>query len=599
MKSISFDRKSIRNQLVSAFIFTSVIPILFVNIIYYYNTSKLVQQNVEGMTKANLEQTKVSLDVWLDSYEDILFQVYTDDYIVELVDKINAGEDVANNRKMLRKTLRGLFYTKDYVKSISIITESGELAFYDQLTASTTHTSWLDSVKLSQKELYTEISGDNKTHLFSTGEKVIFGSNSCYLFHIGHRIIDYRDVEKKCGIVMVSIDVKLLEDVCAAPTENGLNYIVDGNGYLVSCAGSDEVGKLVAVGTDEEEKKSAYQQVAKETGLFRNKELSIYSVYDEKTGWEIIRATDQGELVRELHDQQKMLAFIILLSLMAVLLIMISQVTRMTGSIKRVVETMRKAGKGDLTVHVAQDQTRPTEIEIIAEEFNSMMDKLKNSIEKQKNAEIAALEAQINPHFLYNTLDTINWIAIDKDEYEISNMIATLAGILRYGISNSNGIVKIRDEVDWLKQYIFLQQTKLKNSFQCHVDVEPELMDLSIHKLLLQPFIENAILHGFEGVDRAYYLQMQMRRDSEFIKIEIRDNGCGISPEKVQEMNEGIFKKTGDKNHIGMENAITRLHMYYGENAGVAIKSELGKGTVVEIQIPVTGGEEIHESSGD
>ena len=220
MKIISLDRKSIKIKLATAFVITSIIPILLVNIIYYYNTSKLVQQNVESMTKANLEQTKVSLDVWMDSYEDILFQVYTDDYIVELVDKINGGEDVANNRKLLRKTLRGLFYTKDYVKSIAIITESGELAFYDQLTASTTQTSWLDSIVLSQAELYEEISSDNKTHLFSTGEKVIFGSNSCYLFHIGHRIIDYRDVQKKCGIVIVSIDVKLLEEVCGTPAEN-------------------------------------------------------------------------------------------------------------------------------------------------------------------------------------------------------------------------------------------------------------------------------------------------------------------------------------------------------------------------------------------
>lgn len=592
MKAIKLDRKSIKIQLASAFIITSVIPILLVNIISYYNTSRLVQRNVENMTRANLAQTMVSLDVWLDSYEDILFQIYTDDSIVELVDKINAGEDVANNRKMLRKILRGLFYTKDYVKSISIITESGELVFYDQLTASTTQTSWLDSVNLSWQELYDQISSDNMTHLFPTGKKVVFGSNSWYLFHMGHRIIDYRDVEKKCGIVMVSIDVKLLEDVCGEPTENGLNFIVDGSGYLVSCANSGQVGKVVANGETMEERERAYGQVARQTGFLGDREISIYSVHDEKTGWEIIRATGQDELVRGLHDQQKLLIFITLLSLMAVLLIMVSQVTRMTGSIKRVVETMRKAGRGDLTIHMAPDKRRPTEIEIIAEEFNSMMDKLKKSTEKQKNAEIAALEAQINPHFLYNTLDTINWIAIDKDEYEISNMITTLAGILRYGISNSNGIVKVRDEAEWLKQYIFLQQMKLKNSFECHINVEPELMELSIHKLLLQPFIENAILHGFEGVDRAHYLQMDMKRELDFIVITIKDNGCGIMPDVVQEMNRGIFRQTGDKNHIGMENAITRLHMYYGEDAGVLIKSKFGEGTVVEIRIPIREGEE-------
>ena len=537
MKKIRQGKKGIKIQFVIAFVITAVIPILLVNIVYYYHTSKLVQQNVESMTRANLEQVKVSLDVWLDSYEDILFQVYTDDNIVELVDKINAGEDVANNRKMLRKTLRGLFYTKDYVKSISIITESGELVFYDQLTASTTQTSWLDSMALSQEELYEEISSDNKTHLFSTGEKTVFGSNSCYLFHIGHRIIDYRNVKKKCGVVMVSIDEKLLEEVCSAPAENGLNFIVDGEGILVSCANSEEVGRGIFPGAaGEEETQSAFQQTAERTRLLGDGELSVYSVYDEKTGWEIVRATNQNELLRELHRQQKILGLIMLLSLLAVL---------------------------------------------------PMMEKFKKSVEKQKNAEIAALEAQINPHFLYNTLDTISWMAIDRDEYEISNMIATLARILRYGISDSNGIVKIKDEIDWLKQYIFLQQTKLKNSFECHINVEPELMEIPIHKLLLQPFIENAILHGFEGVDRAHRLQMDMKREGEFIKIEIEDNGCGISDEIVQEMNQGIFRKTEDKNHIGMENAITRLYMYYGEKTKVTIGSRPGEGTLIRIWIPV------------
>lgn len=587
MREISFDRKSIRTRLITAFVVTSFLPIALVNIVSYYNTSRLVRQNVEGMTKANLEQTKVSLDVWLDSYEDILFQVYTDDEIVELVDKINAGEDVANNRKLLRKMLRGLFYTKDYVKSISVITDSGELVFYDQLTASTTRTSWMDSLSMSQEELYCTISSDNKTHLIPTGNEVVFGSNSCYLFHIGHRIIDYRDVDKQCGAVLVSIDEALLEEICSA-TENGLNFIVDSEGNLVSCAGSERIGQPVhRKDAGEAEKRNAYRQAAAETGLLGETALSIYSVHDEETGWNIIRATNQEELIQALRQQQQLSGFIIVLSLCAVVVVMLGQVSRMTGSIRRVVETMRRAGKGDLTIRVAADQTRPTEIEVIAEEFNAMMDKMKKSVETQKNAEIAALEAQINPHFLYNTLDTINWMAIDKDEYEISNMIATLANILRYGISDSNGIVKIRDEVEWLKQYIFLQQTKLKNSFDCHINVEPEIMGLSIHKLLLQPFIENAILHGFEGVEKTHILQMDMGREEERIAIRIQDNGCGIPEEIVREMNAGIFRKTDNKNHIGMENAITRIHMYYGETAEVRIESWLGQGTEVQIMIPV------------
>ena len=568
-------------------------PIALVNVVAYYNTSRLVRQNVESMTNANLEQIRVSLDVWLDSYEDILYQVYTDDNIVELVDKINAGEDVASNKQMLRRALRGMVYTKDYVKFISVMTDSGELVFYNQLTSATTRTSWMDSISMSQEELYREISADNISHTIPTGDQVVFGSNSCYLFHIGRRIIDYRDVDKRCGIVLVSIDEKLLEEICST-TENGLNFIVDSEGTLISCVGSGRVGQTVYdKGASADDKRAAYLRIARETGLLGETELSVYSVRDEGTGWEIVRVTSQEELIQALRQQQQLRIFIIVLSLCTVMTIMFGQVTKMTGSIKRVVETMRKAGKGDLNIHVEKDPTRPTEIEVIAEEFNSMMDKLGQSTRKQKDAEIAALEAQINPHFLYNTLDTINWMAIDRDEYEISNMIATLAGILRYGISDSNGIVKIRDEVDWLKQYIFLQQTKLKNSFDCHINVEPEIMGLPIHKLLLQPFIENAILHGFEGIDRPHKLQMDMGREGDRIIIRIRDNGCGIPAEMVREMNAGIFKKTDNKNHIGMENAITRIHMYYGESAKVKIESLVGRGTAVRISIPVESGADL------
>ncbi len=173
MKKQAFDFRSIKTWMIAAFLVTSVLPVLLVNIVSYYNTSKLVQQNIDSLTEANLHQTKSSLNVWLESYEDILYQVYTDDAIVELVDKINAGEDPANDRKMLRRTLRGLVYTKDHVKSISVITQSGDLIFYDQLTASTTNTSWMDSINLSQDALYRQISRDNQTHLLSLRQQLL------------------------------------------------------------------------------------------------------------------------------------------------------------------------------------------------------------------------------------------------------------------------------------------------------------------------------------------------------------------------------------------------------------------------------------------
>ena len=163
---------------------------------------------------------------------------------------------------------------------------------------------------------------------------------------------------------------------------------------------------------------------------------------------------------------------------------------------------MKNVEEGGLAQRIPDEKRMPTEIELIARQFNHMLSKVEESMDKereavvrQKNAEIAALEAQINPHFLYNILDTINWMAIDKDEYEISNTINSLAQILRYGLDKSNSMVEIRREVEWLRQYIFLQQTRLKNTFECQINAEPGILGCRIHKLLFQPFVENAILH--------------------------------------------------------------------------------------------------------
>ena len=126
----------------------------------------------------------------------------------------------------------------------------------------------------------------------------------------------------------------------------------------------------------------------------------------------------------------------------------------------------------------------------------------RESMVREKNAEIRSLEAQINPHFLYNTLDTINWQAIEQQQFSISQMITKLAQILRYSIHNSNEIVTIRTELEFLKKYIYLQQQRFDYSFQCSIDADEKVEECCIHKLLLQPLVENTIIHGFPDSGR-------------------------------------------------------------------------------------------------
>lgn len=589
-------KASLKSRLLQAFIITSMIPIVLVNLFSYFNTSRVVRNHMQELINANLQQTRGSLDVWLESYEDILFQVYTDDDIVALVENINSGEEVSVSKNQLRRHLHGLFYTKEYIKSISIITENGTMIFYDLITGSSTENSWIKGMDVSREELYEEVSSDNHTHFISTQKAILFGSKEHYLFHLGHRIINYRDVSKQLGIVVVSVDEELLSSVCSSEENlrNSFNFMVDRTGRVVSYPDKEFLASQAIHWTgDEEDRQREYESFINCQQAFEGKHMSVDFVYDEIFGCDVVNVSSQEEIISRLHAQQQITLIVIGISLGTLAVMILILIQRLTGSLQNMVAVMKCAGRGELSARVEIEKSMSQEVEVIAQEFNHMLEKLSISMknereagDRQRQAEIAALEAQINPHFLYNTLDTINWMAIDKDEYEISNSISALAYILRYGINDSNGVVTVREECDWLKKYLFLQQTRLKNTFQCEVHVEPEAMEKRIHKLLLQPFVENSILHGFEGVSRVHILSISIGCREESLEIEIYDNGKGIPEEMARQMNQGVFPESHEKNHIGMENAINRIQMYYGAAGKVQVQSCPDEWTRIRIRIP-------------
>ena len=269
------------------------------------------------------------------------------------------------------------------------------------------------------------------------------------------------------------------------------------------------------------------------------------------------------------------------------------QTEKLVSSVHTVTDAMKEAAGGDLSVQIPIEDTLPLEIETIANEFNDTLRKLSISREKEKEAtgkqqkaELRALEAQINPHFLYNTLDTINWMAIDRSEYDISNAINSLAFILRYAVSGYDEEVPVRDEVEWLKRYIYLQQYRMKNQFHCEINMSPEVQDWKIHKLLLQPFVENTIVHGFRYAQEEYLLEIVFREKSGRLMIRIADNGTGFDTSIVDRIMRGEPAPDREKGHIGLENAILRFDMYTGGRGSLKIDSHPGKGTTVEMEFP-------------
>lgn len=587
--------QSLKGKIIFAFIVTSIIPVTLITIFSYVNTSSIVKDNVEELVQANLQQTKTSLDLWVDSYEDILFQIYMDDDIVDMVEKINKNEDIIVTRGQLRKKLQGMFYTKEYIKAITIITETGQTIFYDMLTGSFTKSSWLTEETSQKYDLYKQISIDNNTHFIPTEKVGGFTTETCYLFHIGHRIIDYQNVNRQLGVVIVSIDENMLEDICNNKSENNnYKFMVDHTGNIISHRNKDLIGTKIISWTDDiKERKNQYREYIKELNAENNIYTTVNVVYDKEFKSDIVSVSTQEEVERRLKSQQSIRIFLMVASMFILGFMIMALTKNLMGFINDFVKIMQSVGKGEFFVRVETKYKAPTEFKTIETQFNKMVEQLEITKEKervanikQRNAEIAALEAQINPHFLYNTLDTINWIAIDHDDYEVSNAIGSLASILRYTIDKSNAIVTVQQEMEWLKQYLFLQQTRLKNKFECEVEIDQEVQNWRLHKQIIQPYVENSIIHGFEEKNDKCILRVMVKKKENQLVIIVWDNGKGMEPGLVNDMNKGVFPKSTSKNCIGVENSITRTKMYYGDRAQVKVESQLGQYTKIQITIP-------------
>lgn len=589
-------RVSLWKKIISIFALTSTIPIVILCLFMIYTTTDILRKNTDTLMRNNIKQLNDNLNIQINAYEDVLYQLYTGDEIVEWVDKLNAEEDMPATISQLRRYLRGILNSKDYIRSITIITKSGMEVTYGCIATTTYANSWIENFSYSTEELYEEISSDNKLHVFPTEYGNTFANKDHYLFHMANRIIDYRDLDKQIGIVIVSLDEELLENILKSSYGNiGANILLDKNGRVISCNNKEKIGTvLFNKNSTEEEKKSSFISFVGDMLQINKKYISVYSYLNEELQWELVSAANQSVYMKEIKHNAHIIVFVGLLLLFVTILLLWELSRQLINSINTVVSSMRVAGAGDLSTRIEISEKMSLEIENVALQFNETLGKLvcalekeKEATDKQRKAEIRALEAQINPHFLYNTLDTINWMAIDRGEFDISNAIGSLANILRYAITDSNGTVCIRDEIEWLKKYIYLQQFRLKNKFVRVIEVAPELLDVKIHKLLLQPFIENAIIHGFNGEQDEYILEVYISREKNYLVIIIRDNGSGMSSDLVNRINNGQTIKTEEKNHIGMDNAIMRLNMYCEGQAKVMVTSEINKGTEVKLILPI------------
>jgi two-component system sensor histidine kinase YesM len=241
------------------------------------------------------------------------------------------------------------------------------------------------------------------------------------------------------------------------------------------------------------------------------------------------------------------------------------------------------------------------ETEDLARNFNMMMEKLKDLLQKymdeqneKRKAELEALQNQINPHFLYNTLDSIIYLIDTNDNKSAHDMVAALAKFFRISISKGQTIIPVENEVEHARNYLIIQKMRYKEMFNFGIKVNPECYKYSVIKLILQPVVENSITHGIKNKTDPGFIEIKGEIKDGFLVFSIFDNGFGMLPEKIQEIYDS-FKDPNSHQGVGLKNVYQRLTICYGSRADVRISSELDEGTTVQLIIPLEGAKSLNE----
>ncbi|MFT4007977.1 MAG: histidine kinase [Lacrimispora sp.] len=313
--------------------------------------------------------------------------------------------------------------------------------------------------------------------------------------------------------------------------------------------------------------------------IFNQKQLKEHGYY-------VMAVTDYDKAVAAFKQTQKM----VLISSIGLLCLFVVFSAFLAYKISKPILMLSKEVtnfKGRGWSRRTGKRSRIYEIDVLCTEFDHMttqIDDLIKSLLKQEKLkqkkELEILQAQINPHFLYNTLEAINWMALSMKQKEISNMVILLGNFLRLSLNKGKNVYFVSDELNHLKSYMDIQNIRCRGKIEFSLDADSQVLKFRIIKLLLQPLVENSILHGFDFRGGAGQIWVKAFAEEDYIYFTVTDDGCGMEPELV----EAVCDMNSDVGH-GLKNVMKRIGLYYGEGCGLTIQSTMGVGTAIEIKI--------------
>ncbi|NLK28444.1 MAG: sensor histidine kinase [Clostridiales bacterium] len=568
-----------RNSFRMQFLRAATIMIVFFIVIFvaiFNNFRQMLNKQYGESEKQSVEVIGNNIDYILNSVENLSNSII---FNQELMDSIKDGE-----KERLVEKLYSFYISSNNIEGIYVITPSGYLQVGAELQ---------DGVKSFPRFELDQTTGE--IIWFPTMEKnvkILSGSMTKRYFSMGRKIIDIYSL-KELGFINIEVDESVLTGSFSDLSEDDSRIFI-----------CDDMGNIIASSDDDftpiDSNNSSYYNtmIADDNANYVSyvedgkKYVAIYSSFNYGK-WYVVKTIPEAILYADVNRMQ----LYSIIGLIIPLIIMINAIVIYTKKITKPIEVMmlqmQEVEAGNLNVMVETNVYN--ELDDLSDSFNHMVNQIKKlmedivKVEQNKNElELEVLHAQINPHFLYNTLNTIRWMAKIKGEDSIADALIALVKLLRVSISFGNNMITLQEEIQYIENYILIQKLRFNQLFEIHYDIKEGHKRLNIPKLILQPIVENSLIYGIDEAEKReepIIIEIFTREQEEYVEIVVRDNGNGIE----QEILNNIFKQEANINRfskVGLNNVNQRLKLYLGEAYGLQIVSSLNEGTTVIIRVP-------------
>lgn len=574
-----FSRFSIRSTIFIYFTVSALIAIMLVGVSLHGRLSKQYTVMIQEESQAMIRQINHSVDSYLRT-------------IMKLSDSLYYG--VIKNADLYSDSVSSEFTllydnNKDCISNIALFSKNGEML--EAVPAARIKTG-LDVTE--EKWFQDALERTDNLHFSIPHVQYIFDNHENQYRWV---ITLSRAVEITDG---TSTDQGvLLLDISYASLQQLLDNVTLGNGgYLYMISSSGELiyhpqMQLIDSGLADEnlEVAAAYRDGNYEE-IYRGEKRDVIIKSVGYTGWKIVGVNPEKGLTLNNLKTNLFLVFIIALILFILTMINAYISSRITIPIHRLEKSVNELeeGKLDTEVYIGgsyEIRHLGRSIDMMAKRIQNLMDDIVSEHESKRKSEFDTLQSQINPHFLYNTLDIIVWMIENEQKNEAVKVVTALARFFRISLSKGKSIIPVRDEIEHVRNYLMIQQKRFKNKFIYRIDSEPDVLELASLKLMLQPLVENAIYHGMEFMDGDGMIDIRAYLENGDLWFTIRDNGLGMTQEQVDSLLTEQAHITSRKGSgIGVKNVNERIRLYFGEEYGLSIESEPDEGTRILIHLP-------------